>query len=272
MDLWDEKFTPKAHQGNLMTSSEKNKIYTGKYKVTTYDADPYGYAKPSSLMNYMQDASGMHAFQWGVSVFDLFTEEKTWVISRYHLQIFNRPAIGKEITIRTWPSIIQSLFALREFEAYDANDKLIANATISVALIDLKTKKPIPIDKSFPHDYMTPARVINKDFSPLLKITETTKEVCLPVMLRDLDANGHVNHVVYAQWALEAVPLNIWSQFHLTSIEINYKAEVLHGMKINSKVQQVNTEDINTVTFLHQIFTEDNQKELTRLKTTWQKK
>lgn len=246
-----------------------NKIYTGQYKVTTYDADPFGYAKPSSLMNYMQDASGMHAASMGLSVFDLFTEGKTWVISRYHLKIFNRPAIGKEIMIKTWPSTLQNYFALREFEAYSEKQTLIAKAEISVAMIDLNTKKPIPLGSSLPMDYLTPTRTITEDFLPLEKIKVSTKEVILPVMLRDLDANGHVNHVVYAQWALESVPTEVWSSHHLSAIEINYKAEIRHGKSVISKAERIPPSHPQQVCFHHQIFDQENGTELTRLRTTW---
>ncbi|MCB0369570.1 MAG: hypothetical protein KDD45_09025, partial [Bdellovibrionales bacterium] len=251
----------------------KDRIYTAHYKVTTYDADPFGYAKPSSLMNYMQDASGMHAVQWGLSVFDLFTEGKTWVISRYHLKIFNRPSIGKEIVIKTWPSTIQKLFILREFEAYSEPSKLIAKASISVAMIDLKTKKPIPLGNNMPLHYLTPQRTITEDFTHLEKIIQPTRTIELPVMLRDLDANGHVNHVVYAQWALEAVPTETWNTHHLSGIEINYKAEVRHGFQIISKVEKITSEtDTNTIIFHHQIFHKETMLELTRLRTSWSRK
>lgn len=256
----------------MNTHDKKDKIYTRSYKVTTYDADPFGYAKPSSLMNYMQDASGMHAVQWGLSVFDLFTEGKTWVISRYHLKIFNRPSIGKEILIKTWPSVMQNLFILREFEAFSEQNTLIAKASISVAMIDLKTKKPIPLGQNMPLDYLTPTRTLTEEFTPLAKINQLTRSVELPVMLRDLDANGHVNHVVYAQWALEAVPTETWSTHHLVGIEINYKAEVHHGQQIISKVEKINTENNKDFIFHHQIFHKDNGTELTRLRTTWSRK
>lgn len=256
----------------MSTNTEQHKIFTGIYKVTTYDADPFGYAKPSSLMNYMQDASGMHAQQWGLSVFDLFTEGKTWVISRYHLKIYDRPAISKEILIKTWPSVIQNFFALREFEAYSEKQKLIAKATISVAMIDLKSKKPIPLGDSLPASYLTPTRTIPEDFVPLEKVNNTTRALTLPVMLRDLDANGHVNHVVYAQWALEAVPTETWNTYHLSSIEINYKAEIHHGHDVISLVEKTTTADANTIVFHHQIFHKEKNIELTRLRTTWSKK
>ncbi len=270
----------------MKTEIKKNKIYTGSYKVTTYDADPFGYAKPSSLMNYMQDASGMHAFEWGLSVFDLFTEGKSWVISRYHLNIYSRPPIGKEIIIKTWPSTLQNLFILREFEASTNDHQIIAKATISVAMIDTKTKKPIPLKRTeslentatptqdsasthFSENLFTPIRAIADDFAPLPKVSNLTRELVLPVMLRDLDVNGHVNHVVYAQWALEAVPTITWKTHHLTSIEINFKAEVLHGNQIISKIEASPHSEKNEIVFFHQIFHKENGSELTRLRTIW---
>lgn len=247
----------------------KEKIFVNSYKITHYDADPFGYAKPSSLMNYMQDASGLHAKQWGVSIFDLFIEGKTWVISRYHLQIFNRPSIGKEIVIRTWPSFVQRSFALREFEALGPDGQAIAKATISVAMIDLNTKKPVAIGGSLPEEYLTAKRAVAEEFGVLPKVEFITREVRLPVMIRDLDANGHVNHVVYAQWALESVPLENWASHHLVAIEINYKAEVRHGTEVVSRSQELPGTDKD---FAHQIFRLDSQAEVARVRTKWRRK
>jgi len=246
-----------------------DKVFVSPYKVTHYDADPFGFAKPSSLMNYMQDASGLHAKQWGVSVFDLFVEGKTWVISRYHLQIFNRPSIGKEITIKTWPSFVQKSFALREFEALAPGGQFIAKATISVAMIDLKTKKPVAIGDNLPQEYLTARRAIDEEFVTLPKVSCLTKEVQLPVMIRDLDANGHVNHVVYAQWALESVPIDTWVSHHLTGIEINYKAEVRHGSDVISQSEELTGTNKD---FAHQIFNRDTKVEVARVRTKWRPK
>jgi acyl-ACP thioesterase len=246
-----------------------DKVFVTSYKVTHYDADPFGFAKPSALMNYMQDASGLHAKQWGVSVFDLFVEGKTWVISRYHLQIFNRPSIGKEIVIKTWPSFVQKSFALREFEALGPDGQFIAKATISVAMIDLQTKKPVAIGDNLPLEYLTAKRSIEEEFATLPTISSLTKEVQLPVMIRDLDANGHVNHVVYAQWALESVPIETWLSHHLTGIEINYKAEVRHGSDVISQSEELvgTSKD-----FAHQIINRASKLEVARLRTKWQSK
>jgi len=253
-------------------NTEKPKIFANNYRVTNYDADPYGNAKPSSLMNYMQDASSLHAQAWGVSVFDLFVEGKTWVISRYHLKIFNRPSIGKDITVRTWPSFVQRAFALREFEAIDPDGKLIAAATISVAMIDLNTKRAVPIGDALPPEYLTARRAIKEEFGPLPTATSPVREINIPVMVRDLDVNGHVNHVVYAQWALESVPIETWTTHHLTDIEINYKNEVRHGATIRALTAELppSGDDGTSQRYAHQIFLDD--KELTRARTTWKKK
>lgn len=254
----------------------KPKVLSKNYKVTHYDADPFGNAKPSSLMNYMQDASSLHAKEWGVSVFDLFKEGKTWVISRYHLKIFNRPAIGKDITVRTWPSFVQRAFALREFEAVGPDGGLVAAATISVAIIDLQSKRAIPIGNALPADYLTPKRAMPEEFGQLPAVVEPTRDVKLPVMIRDLDINGHVNHVVYAQWALESVPVETWNTHHLSAIELNFKAEVRHGASVlarSSELAPNDTSDGQKKQYAHQILlAEGTPNELTRARTTWVKK
>jgi len=112
---------------------------------------------------------------------------------------------------------------------------------------------------------------VDDDFKSLPKIEKATREVCLPVMIRDLDINGHVNHVVYAQWALESVPLETWNSHHLVGIELNYKAEVHHGVSVNIQSEELPTV-VGQKQYAHQIFRQDTGIEVARARTTWQNK
>ena len=90
-----------------------------QFQVRSYEIDSRGKAKFTSILNYLQESASNHATRLGVSVVDLFPKNLTWVLSRYHIKIFKYPSWNESIKINTWPSEMDNLFALREFEILD---------------------------------------------------------------------------------------------------------------------------------------------------------
>lgn len=52
-----------------------------------------------------------------------------------------------------------------------------------------------------------------------------------PVRPSDLDLNGHVNNLSFAQWILNASPLSMHREHALSSYEVNFLAEVCEGTR-----------------------------------------
>ena len=86
-------------------------------------------------------------------------------------------------------------------------------------------------------------------------------------MVRDLDVNWHVNNIVYAQWAFEGVPLKMWKDYRLQSIEIAYRAEVRHGDTVRVGVAIDSGE--GDVGARHKVTNAVSGVEVTRMRTRW---
>jgi medium-chain acyl-[acyl-carrier-protein] hydrolase len=87
--------------------------------------------------------------------------------------------------------------------------------------------------------------------------------------MHDLDFNRHVNNSIYPVWAMESVPADILYTHALQKIIINYISESLYGDRILSATQQLNSNPV--ISFLHSLASQQTQKEITRIKTVWQK-
>ncbi len=59
---------------------------------------------------------------------------------------------------------------------------------------------------------------------PALQHTEYSSEI--KVSENEIDINGHVNNVWYADWIMKTLPVSISKNKKLTSFEINYLSEV----------------------------------------------
>jgi acyl-ACP thioesterase len=197
----------------------------------------------------------------------------TWVLARYHLKLLRPVRHSELVEVTTWPSGRTSVFATRDFEVASASDgSPVALATTSWAILDMATKRRSTSPTSSRREFVLPRRVLGQGFSslPRLDAAAVQRQVELPVMRRDLDMNDHVNHIVYAQWGLEAVDPAGAPGLRPVEIEISYRAEARWGDRIVSAVAPTAPpEDAQPPAFLHRIGNAATGAELARLRTVW---
>jgi acyl-ACP thioesterase len=253
---------------NIMT--KMSEVYTGIYRVRSYETDFRGRVRPVTLLNYLQDAASLHASALGFSVDDLREKNATWMLSRYHIKFFHYPVVGDEVRIFTWRSACEGFYALRDFEIIDAADNPVCVATSSWVVLNLTTKRPVRVESVVGDFPCFERRALPDEFSSLQKLETCTLELPFRVRTGDVDLNRHVNHVVYAEWALEAVPSSVLMNSLPFDIEISYRSEAMLGDRILSRSSAIDMSD--STTFLHQLLRDGDGRELTRLKTVWHTK
>jgi medium-chain acyl-[acyl-carrier-protein] hydrolase len=243
------------------------KDYSKQYRVRVYEADFRGTVRPVTILDYLQDTASEHSTSTGCSVKDLRTKNMTWVLSRYHIRFLRYPMVGEVVRARTWRSSMEGFFALREFEITDTWDKPLVLATSSWVIMSLETKRPVRIDTVVTDLPIIDYRVLSDDFNSLPRLEDCDMEQAFNVRPCDLDANLHVNHTVYAGWAMETVPNAILDGFNPSEIEISYRAEAFRGDTVIARSRQI--EDNDPRRFLHQVVNHKDGRELTRMKTAW---
>jgi|AMWB02.1.fsa_nt_gi acyl-ACP thioesterase len=242
----------------------KRDIFSRSYRIRSYETDFRGILRPVALLNYLQDAASGHADLLGFSLHDLRVRDATWLLSRYHVIVDRYPGAGAELLITTWRSLLEGIYAFREFEITAADGSVIGCATSSWVLLNLRTKRPVKIREFLPALPVVRKRALVDDFPKLPKLGSTDAEQQFRARTADLDLNRHVNHAVYAEWALETVPLPVLQECFLSEIEIAYLNEAVSGNTIISRAERV-----DRGVFIHQLIREGDGKELTRLRTGW---
>jgi acyl-ACP thioesterase len=241
-------------------------IHKEEFIVRSYEVDSQGMASAPSICNYLQEVAGNHATELGVAVDHLFKKNMTWVLSRLHVHVSRYPAWRENIKIETWPSGRQGKFATRDFLIYDEKGKILVRATSSWMVIDLKTLRPITMP-DFMDDIHLPnrPRAIDDEFPKLPLPTSREGERQFDVRLSDLDINQHVNNVKYIEWALESVPLEMWSKKMMVGLEISFRTETKYGERILIQAEQQDD------TYLHRVVAAHDQRDLAVLRTRWKK-
>jgi medium-chain acyl-[acyl-carrier-protein] hydrolase len=242
-------------------------VLTKQYQVRLYEADFRGALRPVAMLNYLQDTAAAHSSRFGYSIAELLVRNMTWVLSRYHISVRHYPSVGDTISVSTWRSAIEGMFALRDFEVSDSCGNILATATSSWVIMNLETKRPVKLETVITDYPLVARRALTDDFAPLPRMENHSGEELFKVRIADLDMNRHVNHTVYVEWALECIPREIQEGFCLAELEVGYRAEAFYGDTVLARVALAQQE--NPAIFWHQLVNQQSGKELTRLKTTW---
>ncbi|MGI6777525.1 MAG: hypothetical protein ACOX7R_05735 [Acetivibrionales bacterium] len=87
----------------------------------------------------------------------------------------------------------------------------------------------------------------------------------------DIDTNNHVNNTRYVNWILETIPLDIYENFSLKTLDIVYKKEVGYGSSVSCICSSDNQPDPSNSVFTHAVLNKKDNTELATARTTWHK-
>ena len=93
--------------------------YQKEFTISSYDLNPRGQARLTSMANFFQEIAYHHATQLGYGYEAMKERNTMWVLSRMKIRIHRYPEWKERIVIETWPSGTEKLFALRDFRVRD---------------------------------------------------------------------------------------------------------------------------------------------------------
>lgn len=242
--------------------------HSDRFRVRSYETDPLGRLQVPILCKLLQEAATAHAAILGVAVETLIENGVAWVLSRLHLEMQRWPTSDERIVIETWPEAANRLFTERRFEVFDASNTSIGTASTLWLILDLERRRPVRL----------PAHVVERlgklglgseprRFGDLATPDPVNRELAFTVRRSDLDSAEHVNNTSYVEWAIEAVPDEVWSGNELAELEIQFVSECHQGQTVLSRSQQVGRgEDIEV---RHQLLRHEDNSEVARAITLW---
>ncbi len=242
-------------------------VYRKCLKVRLHEVGHQGKIKLSGILNCFQDASSEQSESLGFSILDTIRRKYKVVVSRYHFRISRFPVWGEEVTVCTWRSGESKGFGIREYEIRDSRGQPLVSATGSFALLDTERRRRVPLKTLYPGYPMKEERALADDFGSLPVPAKVEFERRFQVRRHDLDVNRHVNNTLFLEWALESIPDDIYMRCLPVDVEIAFRKEALFGDGIVSQSQTARGDADHT--FLHRILRAKDGKELTALRTGW---
>ncbi|MCG8307299.1 MAG: thioesterase [Cytophagales bacterium] len=243
------------------------KIWKGEFRLCTFHMDPAGKAQIMSICNFLQEGASMHAECAGFGFNDMMRRNQVWVLTRLKVNITEYPAWKDNMILETWSRGKEGIFYIRDFNINNDQNKSIIKATSSWAAINLKTRRPGTVKG------LEDALYGLKDKKAIEEKVEKLPALKKPEFLRarkieytDIDLIYHVNNVKFIELLINSFPIEILSELHIDSLEINYLGEVKLGEEV-----LIFQERLNENHYLANMVRESDKKEVCRCLFCWKR-
>ena len=218
--------------------------YEDTYRVAARDVDPFNQCRPSSVLNFLQEAATRAAVEMHVSRDEIAQRYHSfWMLIRMWYRL-DRPLYwNEELTVRTWHRGGKGVSLYRDFDLY-RNGEPVGEAVSTWVIADLDTHKPRRLSDMGELEGTTGEELcksirLHRAHMPA-QLTVREKRL---LHYSDADINGHVNNVRYADFACDAIHLEQEGvgKF-VSSIQISYLKECRPGETVTlSAVQEDST-------------------------------
>lgn len=211
-----------------------------KYHLRTSDFDMCSRILPSSVLDLFQDVAGEHAKALGVGYYDLLPENKCWMILRLRYEVVKQPKMFSSVIVKTWPIESRRLEFDRDYLVYDTEGNLLIKGTSAWAILDVSEReKPTLVmarDFELGLDEYISERALEGRYE---RISPRFEADAPPFITKsgytDIDTNGHVNNIKYANFILNAI--NLPAERSIRAFRVDYIKEILSGSEISIYVK-----------------------------------
>ena len=215
------------------------KIHREDIRIRSYDCDFMNTWRPSAILVAMQEAAGNHSQLLGCGREELLKNSIVWILTRCEVHMHRYPRMLDTVTVETFPMPNRRWFFPRYFVFRDQTGEPLGCGATLWALLDVNTRRMAP-----PGD-VAACIPDNSDLTPPMGLPGTVEDIGgdetvvarMPTYF-DLDMNMHVNNTRYADWACDALGVDLMRENQLSSFRVNYDAEVLPDQEVSLHVKR----------------------------------
>lgn len=225
------------------------------------------------LGNHLLNAADFHSNERGYGMDYLNTVHKTWVLSRFVMEMDEMPVAYDRITVDTWVENVMRYFTSRNFAIRSSEGKVYGYGRSIWAMIDTDTRQPVDILAE--RDGLINAYIETEKACPIepfkrIKIAKDAQPVAavIDTHYSDIDINGHVNSVKYIEHMLDLWPVDWYRHHRLARLDIAYTAESHFGDRLHIIAQETAPGEFD-IQIMKQTPDSDTLKEACRGKLTF---
>jgi len=206
-------------------------LWQKQYSLRASDFDRFNNIKPSAILDLFQDAAGQHAEELGVGFEDMLKRGYLWVLTRVKFDILLLPARYQDVVVKTWPLEPNRLNYRREYCIEDICGNRLVKGSSEWVVIDSKERRFLSVPDLYPFkDGFHNEIMYDGKFKKVRDFKAQNPPHPVNVCFNDLDLNGHVNNIRYANYVFDAINPEV--PRCVKSFQIDYRKEVLQGTEL----------------------------------------
>lgn len=218
-------------------------IMERQYMVDVQNVDASNFISNRGILNLFENIACLHSDIAGYGMNQIEKTHLTWILLNWKVRILKRVMYGSKVTVKTWARTSSTFFTLRDFEMYDENNELVCIASSKWTLVDATNGRILRITPEIIETYSPEPEksVFGEDDIAKLKEPEelrNSENAITPVYIftaqrRDIDINKHMHNIYYLDYAMEALPQEVYDDLNYNEFEIMYKSGIKFGDKVN---------------------------------------
>ena len=235
------------------------------FKIEQYQCNLRRQLRFSHLLNMMLASADSHSTERGFGTEYLNDIGKTWVLSRFAVQMSKIPQRHQIITIETWVEGVTTLSTSRNFRLVIEGETVGYGRSIW-AMMDMTTRKAVdlysvergPVVPFFAERFNSIEDfIVKEEFTefgaptspPIEKpsriaVRESTLVREVPIYFSDIDFNGHINSIKYIDHLLDTYLLSWHKEHCIKRIDMAY---ILEGRcEIPIRINRLITKEPNS--------------------------
>lgn len=207
-----------------------------------------GKISPAGMLRIFEDLGSAHSESVGDGLKSALDRGTAWVLTDWRLSCEKAVYAAEELKTVTWSEKSSSSIAThRHYGVYNAQGELCFRGTSKWVLFDIGSQKIVRIPQELIELYDGEAESIFDDNGGKRirepKVFDRETEVAL--RRSDIDFNRHVHNLRSLDFAMEALPQEVYDRGDFSEIRITYKQQIKEGDELICKYR--GEEKIHTV-------------------------
>lgn len=210
-------------------------VYEREYRVDSRETDPWYNCRPSGVLGFLQEAATAAACALHASRDEMLDKYNAfWMLARVWYRLDEPLKWGERLRIRTWHRGGRGASSYRDFDLF-VNDAPVGEAVSLWVLANAQTHKLVRMAgieefQGTDGGALCKTRLLNKVRMPPDMTCAGTRSF----RYSDLDVNGHVNNVRYADIVCDALHLErMGVERFVSSLQVGYQAECRVGETVD---------------------------------------
>ena len=209
--------------------------YTYETAAAYSDIGPDQRLSHIGMLRILQEAASVASDDVGYGLKDIPRTGIHWILTSWRLELMHRPMWRANLRVETWPQVMDGFASNRNFLVYDG-ERQIAEAASRWILVSAETGRPARISSTVRAAYeeqLDAQEVFSGAPLPHNGKTPSDAPVTFETVVgrRDIDTNNHVNNLHYLDYAVEALPEDVYRDLPGT-VEIVFRRQILLGTHI----------------------------------------